>query len=72
METHGGKYEAAARTVRNWLTGTSGVDLIGAARILVGYGDLQERHYERQLEAGFSEDDIQDHSTLKLLQVLFE
>ena len=32
---------------------------------------FQEWYYERQLEAGFSEDDIQDYSTVELLKAMF-
>ena len=72
IEAHGGSYETAVRKVRNWLTGIGGFERVGAARILAEYEDFQEWHYERQLDAGFSEDDIQDYSTAELLQTMFE
>ena len=72
IEAHGGKYETAVRKVRNWLTGLGGFELIGAARILAEYEDFQEWHYEQQLEAGFSEEDIQDYSTAEFLQAMYE
>ena len=72
IEAHGGKYETAVRKVRNWLTGQGGFELIGAARILAEYEDFQEWHYEQQLEAGFSEEDIQDYSTAEFLQAMYE
>ena len=39
----------------------------GASRILGKYVDFQGWNYERQLAAGFSEDDIQDYPTKELL-----
>ena len=72
IEAHGGRYETAVRKVRNWLTGTGGFERVGTARILAEYEDFQEWHYERQLDAGFSEDDIQDYSTAEFLQTMFE
>ena len=72
IEAHGGEYETAVRKVRNWLTGLGDFESVGAARILAEYEDFQEWYYERQLEAGFSEEDIQDYSTAELLQAMHE
>ena len=72
IEAHGGSYETAVRKIRNWLTGLGGFEYVAAARILAEYEDFQGWHYERQLQAGFSEDDIQDYSTAELLQAMFE
>ena len=72
IEAHGGQYEIAVRQVRNWLTGLGGFERVGAARILAEYEDFQEWYYERQIEAGFSEEDIQDYSTAELLHAMFE
>ena len=71
IEAHSGDYETAVRKVRNWLTGLGDFEHVGAARILAEYEDFQEWHYERQLGAGFSEEDIQDYSTAELLQAMF-
>ena len=72
IEAHGGKYEIAVRKVRNWLTGLGAFERVGAASIVAEYEDFLKWHYERQLEAGFSEDDIQDYSTAELLNEMFE
>ena len=71
IEAHGGDYLTAVRKVRNWLAGLNGLQPVGAARIVAEYEDFQEWYYERQLHAGFSEDDIQDYSTPELLNEMF-
>ncbi len=60
----------AVRKVRNWLVNESGEKAGGAARILNAYADFQEWHYKRQLDAGFSEEDIQDYPTNELLEAM--
>lgn len=70
IEAHGGEYETAVRKVRNWITGLVDLEPIGAKRILAEYEDFQIWHYERQLEAGFSEDDIKDYPTAELLKAM--
>lgn len=72
IEAHGGNYQTAVRKVRNWLAGQAGFDRVGAARILSEYEDFQEWYYERQEEAGFSEEDILDFSTAELLRAMYE
>lgn len=72
IEDHGGQYDIAVRKVRNWLTGIGGFERLGAARILSEYEDFQEWYFERQLEAGFSEEDIQDYPTAELLAAMIE
>ena len=72
IEAHGGKYEIAVRKIRNWLAGTGGFEHVGAAQILAEYEDFLEWNYERQLDAGFSEEDIQDYPTAELLQAMFD
>lgn len=72
IEAHGGSYEAAVRKIRNWLVGLHDFEPIGPARILAEYEDFQQWHYEKQLEDGFSEEDIQDYPTAELLQKMAE
>jgi hypothetical protein len=67
IEAHGGNFQKAVRKVRNWLVSEAGVAADGANRILGAYADFQEWYYERQLAAGFSEEDIQDYPTNELL-----
>lgn len=70
IEAHGGDYEKAVRKVRNWLTGMGGFQNLGAASIVSEYEDFQAWHLERQIAAGFSEDDILDFPTAELLQAM--
>ncbi len=70
IEAHGGNFEKAVRKVRNWLVAEAGAQNIGAARILAAYIDFQEWYYEKQLEAGFSDEDIQDYPTIELLTAM--
>lgn len=70
IEAHGGDFQKAVRKVRNWLVSEAGAAPDGAGRILGAYADFQEWYYERQLVAGFSEDDIQDYPTRELLDAM--
>jgi hypothetical protein len=70
IEAHKGDYKTAVRKVRNWITGLVAGEAVGAAGILGEYEDFQKWHYERQLAAGFSEQDIQDYPTRELLQAM--
>ena len=45
---------------------------MGAAYILAEYENFQKWHYVRQLQAGFSEEDIQDYPTAELLRAMHE
>ena len=72
IEAHGGDMQTAVRKVRNWLVDAGGFANIGAARILSEYEDFQEWYYERQLAAGFSEEDIQDYPTSELLKAMLD
>jgi hypothetical protein len=66
-EAHAGEYQRAVRKVRNWLANEANVTADGPSKILDAYDDFQERYYERQLAAGFSDEDIQDYPTKELL-----
>jgi hypothetical protein len=70
IETHNLDYQIATRKVRNWLANEAVRDAPGSARILGKYVDFQEWNYRRQLEAGFSEDDIQDYPTSELMEAM--
>ena len=70
IEAHGGDWQKAVRKVRNWLRSEAGVAADGTARILGAYADFQEWYYERQLAAGFSDEDIQDYPTRELLDAM--
>lgn len=67
IDIHDGDYQKAVRKVRNWLASEAEIDAPGAKKILDAYVDFQEWNYERQLAAGFAEDDIQDYPTKELL-----
>lgn len=67
IKTHSADFQKAVRQVRNWLVSEAKAETIGATAILGAYADFQEWYYERQLAAGFSEEDIQDYPTSELL-----
>ena len=70
IEAHEGDYEKAVRKVRNWLVSETSTSAPGAGKILGAYVDFQEWYYEKQLAAGFSEEDIQDYPTNELLAAM--
>jgi hypothetical protein len=70
IEAHGALFDKALRKVRNWIADQAIPNAEGAARILGKYVDFQGWYYERQLEAGFSDDDIQDYPTSELLRAM--
>ncbi|MFT6657493.1 hypothetical protein [Maritalea sp.] len=70
IKFHSGEFEKAVRQVRNWLATLFDGQADGAAKVLGAYVDFQEWYYEIQLEAGFSEDDIQDYPTAELLAAM--
>ena len=72
IAAHEGDYATAVRKVRNWLAGQDRFEFVGAAQILAEYEDFQKWYYQRQLDAGFSDDDIQDYSTTDLLRAMFD
>ncbi len=72
IQPHGGTFEKAVRKVRNWLTAQAQLHADGPARILGKYADFQGWYYERQLAAGFSDEDIQDYPTSELIMAMSE
>lgn len=72
IESHNGDFQIAVRKVRNWLTSGGGAPKLGAAKITGAYYEFQEWNYETQLEAGFSEEDIQDYPTTELLAAMLK
>ncbi|MDR6633550.1 hypothetical protein J2X72_002343 [Phyllobacterium sp. 1468] len=70
IQAHSADFQVAVRKVRNWLVSEANIVAEGARKILFAYTDFQEWHYERQLAAGFSEDDIQDYPTKELLDAM--
>jgi hypothetical protein len=72
IQTHGGNFQLAVRKVRNWLVSEAGVAAEGPSRILARYADFQGWYFEKQLVAGFSEDDIKDYDTSELLAAMVE
>lgn len=67
IQAHSADFEKAQRKVRNWLVSEAAAPIVGAAKILANYYDFQEWYYERQLAAGFSDEDILDYPTSELL-----
>jgi len=72
IEAHGGDFQVAVRKVRNWLVSEAKAEKVGAAKIIGAYADFQEWYYERQLSAGFSDEDIQDYPTSELLGAMIQ
>lgn len=72
IKQHAADYQKAVRAVRNWLVSEAEIAAEGATKILQSYTDFQEWYYERQLAAGFSEEDIKDYPTSELLTAMNE
>lgn len=72
IQTHGGDFEKAVRKVRNWLVSEASLTAPGAGRVLNEYAAFQEWYFERQLAAGFTEEDIKDYPTVELLAAMRE
>jgi glucuronate isomerase len=70
IQSHNGDYQAAVRKVRNWLVNEGALVQDGATRILNAYTDFQAWYYRSRLDAGFSEEDIQDYPTRELLDAM--
>lgn len=70
IQVHGGDFQKAVRRVRDWLVGKAGAEPIGAARIQGKYIAFQEWHYERELSAGASDDDIKEYPTNLILTAM--
>jgi hypothetical protein len=72
IQSHGGNFDTAVRKVRNWLVSEVGVIAPGATRVLARYADFQGWYFDKQLAAGFSEEDIKDYPTRELLEAMFQ
>ncbi len=72
VEIHEADFQKAIRKVRNWLSSEAGIVAAGATKIIGVYADFQQWHYEKQLAAGFSDEDIQDYPTRELLNSMKE
>jgi hypothetical protein len=72
IKAHAADFQKAVRHVRNWLVSEANINAEGASRILGAYADFQEWYYEKQLAAGFSDEDIQDYPTIELMNAMKE
>jgi hypothetical protein len=72
IQVHSGNFEQAVRKVRNWLVSDAGIVADGTARIIGAYADFQAWYFDKQLAAGFSEEDIRDYPTIELLEAMKE
>jgi len=72
IEVHEGNFALAIRKVRNWITSLGGFPTIGAAKIVSEYEDFQEWYLEKQIAAGFSEEDILDFPTAELMAAMLD
>lgn len=72
IQYHAANFQQAVRKVRNWLVSEAGITADGATRILARYTDFQGWYFEKQLAAGFSDEDIKDYETSELLAAMME
>jgi hypothetical protein len=72
IQYHTGDFQKAMRKVRNWLVSEAKITAEGASRIHAKYTDFQGWYFEKQLAAGFSEEDIKDYDTGELLSAMLE
>lgn len=72
IKYHQADFQKAIRAVRNWLVSEAAVQAPGAKRIADRYADFQAWHYERQIAAGFSEEDIEDYPTPEFLASMLD
>lgn len=72
IEFHGGNYRNAVRRVAHWLSSIGAAEEVGPALILSEYEDFQAWHYDRQIELGHDEEDIQQYPTPLLLSSMAE
>ena len=70
IQSHGGDWQIAVKKVRNWLVNVAGATSIGPSLIFQHYITFQEWYYEEQLEAGASEQDIQEYPTSEVLEAM--
>lgn len=71
IRTHNGQYEMAIRQVRTWLQ-SHGLADRSSSQIIGDYTGFQEWDYERLLDGGWDEDDIQGRETGELLESMGE
>lgn len=73
IQSHGGKFDRAIRCVRNWLVNDAQASRTTAPGRLIGkYADFSGWHYERQLAAGFTAEDIEEYPTKELLAAMVD
>ena len=72
IQSHGGEYEKAVRHVRSWLVNQAGAPAVGAARILGEYIAFQEWYWERERDAGSSEEDIREYPTAEFVRAMHD
>lgn len=73
IQIHNNDFEKVIRVVRNWLVAEAGAARsVSPTEILNGYVNFQEWHYEKRLDEGFSEKDIQEYPTPELLESMQE
>lgn len=72
IRAHGGDHEKAVRHLRTWLIAQAGAVPVGAALIQGKYIAFQEWYWERELEAGSSEEDIREYPTTELVRAMHE
>lgn len=69
---HEGNFQRAVRHVRSWLIAQAGAPQIGSALIEGAYLEFQQWYWEKQLDAGSSEEDIREYPTGELVLAMLE
>jgi hypothetical protein len=72
IHAHVGDHIEAVRAVSLWLHRQAGATKTGASKILGNYATFQEWYWERELNAGSSEDDIRAYPTVQMVEAMAE
>jgi len=72
IQVHGSDFKVAIRKIRNWLSSESNIQPPPAGKISTAYYDFGGWYFEKQLAAGYSEEDIKDYPTSELLGEMVE
>lgn len=70
IQSHNADFEKAVRKVRNWLVTEAEAPSHGAGLLIGKYFSFQGWNYDKQIDAGFSEEDIKDYPTKELLEAM--
>lgn len=72
VRAHENDHLLAVRHVRDWLVRQAGASRKSPSKILTNYATFQEWFWEKELDEGASEDDIQSYPTVELIDLMLE